>query len=183
MVNTQSHHILANNYQGNMVKDSRLILVGIICSAHGIKANVLVKSYTDPIDRITTLKLLNNKNIYFTITKIRITRKGMIICKCSECKDRNQAEALTGTKLYCMRDDLPKINKEEFYFVDLKNLEVLDLNRQPLGFINGVFNFGGGDLIEVKFSNNLKTKIYPFTKEVFPEITKDYAILSKLYKV
>lgn len=162
-----------------MAKDPKLILVGVISSAHGIKGNIIVKSYTDPIDNITNLKLFDDKNVNFPIKKIRITPKGSIICRHSNCQNRNQAEALIGTKLYCMRDDLPKTGKEEFYFEDLKNLQVLNPSRKKIGIISEIFNFGAGDLIEVKFSNGSGTEIYPFTKEFFPEVTKDYVVLAK----
>ena len=50
-----------------MTKDPKLILVGVISSAHGIKGNIIVKSYTDPIDNILKLKLLDDKNVNFPI--------------------------------------------------------------------------------------------------------------------
>ena len=109
-----------------MTKDHKLILVGVISSAHGIKGDIIVESYTDPIDNIANLKLFDDKNVIFPIKKIRATPKGSIICRHSNCHDRNQAEALIGTKLYCTRESLPKTDKEEFYFEDLKNLQVLN---------------------------------------------------------
>lgn len=159
-----------------MTKDSKLILVGVISSAHGIKGNIIIKSYTDPVENILDLKLFNDKNVNFPIKKIRSTPKG-IICRYTQCQDRNQAETLIGTKLYCLRDDLPKTNEEEFYFEDLKNLLVLAPSGKKIGVISEVFNFGAGDLIEVEFSNGSGTEIYPFTKEFFPEITKEHIIL------
>ena len=162
-----------------MTKDHELILLGVISSAYGIKGDIIVKSYTDPVDNIANLKLFDNKNIIFPIKKIRVTPKGSIICRHSNCHNRNQAESIIGVKLYCMREDLPKTDKEEFYFEDLKNLQVLNLKRKKVGIISGIFNFGAGDLIEIKFSNESVTEIYPFTKEFFLEVTKDYVVLAK----
>jgi len=161
-----------------MLKDTKLILVGVISAAHGIKGDIIVKSYTTPIENILDLKLFNDKNVNVLIKKIRIMARG-IICKYDNCHDRNQAEALIGTKLYCLRNELPKTDEEEFYFEDLKNLLVLDPNGKEIGIISGIFNFGAGDLIEVKFSNGSGTEIYPFTKEFFPEITKNHVVLAK----
>ena len=162
-----------------MTKDHKLILVGVISSAHVIKGDIIVKSYTDPIDNIANLKLFDDKNVIFPIKKIRATAKGSIICKHSNCHDRNQAEALIGTKLYCIREDLPKTDEEEFYFEDLKSLQVLNLKGKKVGIISEIFNFGAGDLVEIKFSNGSGTEIYPFTKEFFPEVTKDHVVLAK----
>lgn len=162
-----------------MTKDPKLILVGVISSAHGIKGDIIVRSYTNPIDNITNLKLFDDKNVNFTFKKIRVTSKGSIICRHINCHDRNQAEALIGTKLYCMREDLPDTDKEEFYFEDLRNLQVLNQSGKKVGIISEIFNFGAGDLIEIKFSNGSGTEIYPFTKEFFPEVTKNHVVLAK----
>ena len=162
-----------------MKKDSQFILVGIISSAHGIKGDIIVKSYTSPIHNILDLKLFNNKNSIFPIQKIRIIPKG-IICRYAQCQDRNQAEALMGTKLYCLKEDFLKTNEEEFYFEDLKNLSVLDSRRKKIGIISEVFNFGAGDLIEITFLHSSATIIYPFTKDFFPEVTNNHIVLAKL---
>lgn len=161
-----------------MTKDPKLILVGVISSAHGIKGDLIVKSYTAPIENIFELQLFDDKNINFPLKKIRITSKGMI-CRHNNCKDRNQAEALIGTKLYCTRDELPETNEEEFYFEDLKHLSVLNSTGKKIGIISEIFNFGAGDLIEVEFSNGSGAEIYPFTKEFFPEVTKNHVVLAK----
>lgn len=160
-----------------MTKDLKLILVGVISSAHGIKGDIIVKSYTNPIENILDLKLFDDKNVNLPIKKVRITPKGLI-CRYNHCQDRNQAETLIGTKLYCLRDDLPKTSEEEFYFEDLKNLSVLTPSGKKIGAISEVFNFGAGDLIEVEFSNGSGAEIYPFTKEFFPEVTKNHVVLA-----
>lgn len=161
-----------------MIKDSKLILVGVISSAHGIKGDLIIKSYTEPVENIFDLKLFDDKNVNFPIKKIRITSKG-IICRHNKCQDRNQAETLTGTKLYCPREELPQTSEEEFYFEDLKSLSVLAPSGKKIGIISELFNFGAGDLIEVEFSNGSGTEIYPFTKEFFPEVTKNHVVLAK----
>ena len=77
-----------------------------------------------------------------------ITAKGTILCEYYDSKNRNQAKALVGTKLYCTRDELPNTSKEEFYLQDLETLQVLDLERKKVGYITKVFN---------KLEENLKS--------------------------
>ena len=72
-----------------------------------------------------------------------------------------------------------QVDEEEFYFEDLKSLKVRNLKGKEVGTILEIHNFGANDLIEVSFSNGSGSEIYPFTKEFFPEITKDYVVLAK----
>jgi 16S rRNA processing protein RimM len=162
-----------------MTKDPKLILVGVISSAHGIKGDIMIRSFTDPVENITKLNLLDGKNNEFTFKRIRTNTKGTLICRHNNCTDRNQAEDLVGTELYSYRDELPQEDEGEFYFEDLKDLKVRNIKGKEVGTILEVHNFGAGDLIEVNFSNGSGSELYPFTKEFFPEITKDYVVLAK----
>jgi len=162
-----------------MTKDTKLILVGVISSAHGIKGDIMIRSYTDPVENITKLNLLDDQNNEFKFKRIRTNPKGTLICRYNNCTDRNQAEALVGTELYCHRDEFLQTDEEEFYFEDLKDLKVRNLKGKEVGIILEIHNFGANDLVEVSFSNGSGSELYPFTKEFFPEITKDYVVLAK----
>ena len=72
-----------------MTKDPKLILVGVISSAHGIKGDIMIRSYTDPVENITKLNLLDDKNNEFTFKQIRTNPKGTLICRHNNCTDRN----------------------------------------------------------------------------------------------
>ena len=159
-------------------QDHKLILVGSISSAHGIKGDIIIKSYTHPIENIMNLTLVDDKKNNLTLQKIRIIKKDNIICKLKECINRNQSELLIGTKIYCMRKNLPNTNVEEFYVEDLKNLDVCTADQKKVGVVLQVLNFGAGDLIEVRFLNSSSTTIYPFTKYHFPIIKRDYIVIS-----
>jgi 16S rRNA processing protein RimM len=161
-----------------MKTDPKLILVGVISSAHGIKGDIIIRSYTEPVENLANLKLFDDKNAEFNLKYLRTTPKGSLICRHDTCKDRNQAEALVGTELYCDRKAFPKTDIEEFYFEDLKNRTVRNLKGKDIGVILEILNFGAGDIIEVEFTNGSGTELYPFTKEFFPEITEDYVVLA-----
>ena len=40
-----------------------------------------------------------------------------------------------------------------------------------LGSIASVYNFGGGDLVEINLSNTREVVVLPFTKEAVPKIS------------
>jgi 16S rRNA processing protein RimM len=160
-----------------MEKDDKLIFIGVIFAAHGIKGNVVIKSYTSPKENIFSFNIVNYKHEAIRLKKIRSNSNGSYICDLASCSDRNTAEALKGTRLFCLRSNLPEPPKDEYYFSDLKDMQVLNENSEKIGTVINVANFGAGDIIEVKFNDNTKEMI-PFTKEIFPKIDKNYIILS-----
>ncbi len=163
-----------------MKEDDRLILVGVISAAHGIKGDVLVKSFTDPKENILAVNILDATHAPIKLKKIRANTNGTLVCKFAGSNDRNAAEALSGTKLFCLRDNLPKIQEDEYYISDLKDMVVVNENGEDIGVIIDVANFGAGDIIEIRFKNNTE-EMFPFTKELFPEIGKDYVVLSRMH--
>ncbi|MDP4709054.1 MAG: ribosome maturation factor RimM [Rickettsiaceae bacterium] len=160
-----------------MIKEEKLILVGVISAAHGIQGNVLIKSYTDPVVNIAALTVLDKNRNIVRFKMIREVSKGGVVCKLADCNDRNQAELLKGTKLYCLRETLPKPLDDEFYIEDLRGLKVLNESGENIGTVLEIANYGAGDIIEIKFNDD-KCEMFPFTKELFPTIKKDHLILA-----
>lgn len=155
-----------------------LILVGIISSVHGIQGCVTIKSFTSPITNILTMDLVNALNEKVTLKFVRENSKSHLICRINDISNRNAAEMLKGSKLFCHPTSLPKLGQEEFYVKELQGLLVVNESLQPLGQINGIFNFGAGDIIEVKFPSSAKTELFPFNKQFFPIIAEHYVVLT-----
>lgn len=159
-----------------MKLDDKLIFVGLISSAHGINGEVKIKSYTSPTTNICALPLFNKEKENIILKFKRLDSKGQLICQLNEVTNRTEVDKFKGMKLFCLRADLPQTDNDEFYIVDLINLKVVDIQYQSIGIIKNVFNFGGGDIIEVEFEEN-KSELYPFNKKFFPVITEDYVMI------
>ena len=160
-----------------MSNNDKLILVGVISGAHGIKGHVTVRSFTEEPQNLTSLTLQNNEGEK-VILKFSHMAKRELVCMMSGVKDRTTAEKMRGVKLYSLRSKLPEINENEFYFTDLIGLKAIGLNGEDLGKVAGVHNFGASDLIEISVPEQ-KSQLYPFTKEFFPAINKDHIMLAK----
>ena len=161
-----------------MNREDKLILLGVISSAHGVKGDVIIKSFTDPKDNIFKLPIIDKTYKRLQIKFLRSNAKDELICKIENSSNRNQAELLKGTSLYCFRKDLPAPQKEEFYIEDLINLPVLDQNKQEIGVVKNIVNYGASDILEIQFNDNGKIELFPFTKELFLDITKNYIVLA-----
>ena len=157
------------------------ICLGAIVGVHGIKGEVKVKSFTaDDVDVDAYGKLENKDGSKSFALKVVGHSKELLRCKIKGINDRNAAESLIGTELFVNREVLPELDEEEYYLADLIGLKVLDKSSVEVGVVAGVYNFGAGDILEIKVLETGKLEMLPFTKEYVPEvnIAKGYVTVS-----
>ena len=153
-----------------MTKDRR-ICIGAIVGVHGIKGEVKVKSFTEPETNVDKYGAVENKNgnQKFEL-KVVGHSKELLRVKIKGINDRTAAEALIGNGFYINREVLPELDAEdEFYEADLIGLEVRQDN-QAVGTVAGLYNFGAGEIVEIKIKSTGKLEMIPFTKAYVPEI-------------
>ncbi len=157
------------------------ICLGAIVGVHGIRGEVKVKSFTADEKNLTRYGRLSDKdgNRFFNL-KIAGHSKELLRVKIQGVDDRNQAETLIGTGLYLERSLLPELAEEEYYHADLIGLKALNAKGEELGCVNALYNFGAGDLIEIKMADN-SLEMLPFKKEYVPVINiKDGFIIVEM---
>ena len=149
---------------------SHPVQLATIGAAHGTKGEVKVKTFTAaPLDLASYGSLYDKNGKQFEIDDIRI-QKNAVIVRFSGVTDRDAAESLKGTELYVERDQLPDdLDEDEFYHTDLIGLKVKDELGQKIGTVHALFDFGGGDLLELKLIKQ-KMVLIPFSKAAVPEI-------------
>lgn len=146
------------------------VQLAVIGAAHGIKGEVRVKTYTgDPLDLGSYGLLYDTSGKSYEILSIRPS-KTVVVVRFAGVDDRNAAEALNGKELYVDHAQLPQdLDEDEFYYTDLIGLTVRDGEGVSYGKVSAVFNFGGGDVLEIKESGK-KPALIPFTLASVPEI-------------
>ncbi len=148
------------------------VCLGIIVGVHGIKGEVKVKSFTavdTDIDRYGPVTDQSGKHTY----RLKVTghSKELLRVKIAGVDDRTAAEGLKGTGLYISRDVLPELDDDEYYLEDLIGLRVLlAADNSEAGEVVGVYNFGAGDVIEIKENGSGRRNMLPFTKAFVPEV-------------
>jgi 16S rRNA processing protein RimM len=148
----------------------RLILVGRVAGAFGVKGEIRITSYTDEpaaLLRYRDLKQADGTPA-LTLTAGR-PHKGALIARAKQVATREDAEALRGLELFVPRDALPPPDEDEFYLADLIGLAAVTPDGAPLGRIKSVQNFGAGDLLEIAPETGPSWWL-PFTKEAVPEV-------------
>ena len=161
------------------------VCLGAIVGVHGIRGEVKVKSFSSDEKNLTRYGLLSNdKGDKRFELKIVGHSKELLRCKIKGVDDRTTAETLIGTGLYINRALLPELKDEEFYHTDLIGLEVKNSSSEVLGQVNALYNFGAGDILEIKM-NNGSLEMVPFTKSFVPVINiKDgYIIVEMMHFV
>ncbi len=147
------------------------VCLGKIVGVHGIKGEVKVKSYTVVDKDIASYGALEDKTAakHFNL-KVTGHSKDLLRVKILGVEDRTMAETLIGTELYAPRGVLPEIKaEEEYYEADLVGLKVLDAEKKEVAKVTGFYNFGAGDILEIKLKSG-RSEMLPFNKGYVPEI-------------
>lgn len=143
--------------------------VGVILKPVGIKGQVKIKPYTSSLETILEFpKLFLGNNEKIALLSPKLNEKGFVISFIQGYSDRNSVEGLRSQKLYVNRDDLKKLDYEEYYFEDLKKLTVLDQNGLIIGNVIEAFDYGAGTFLELNISGKIST--LPFNKNSVLEI-------------
>jgi len=151
--------------------DDRLIAVGVLRGAHGVRGEVRVKSYTaDPEALFGYGPLLDEVGGVLLTPKSARPGKDHFIVRPKEMKQKEDWDALRGKLIYVPRARLPAADDDEFYVEDLAGLDVYAGGDSPAGRVRSVQNFGSDDLLEVEVSGQAATVFVPFTRADVPVV-------------
>ncbi|KKX27722.1 ribosome maturation factor RimM [Rhizobium sp. LC145] len=154
-----------------MTKLENPILMATIGAPQGLRGEVRVRSYAaDPMALGDYGNLHSEDGRVFEILEIR-EGKNVVIIRFRGINDRNAAEALNGLELFIERDNLPdeELDEDEFYYADLEGLEVVDRDGKSYGTVSAIFDFGAGDLLELKGAGR-RPALIPFSEAAVLEI-------------
>ena len=158
-----------------MSDPDRLVLVGRVAGAFGVKGELRIRAYTDnPLNllRYRSLKRADGSPALDLISGR--SWKEDLIARARDVGAKEQADALRGVELYAPRSALPPPDEEEeLYLADLIGLETVAPDGQSLGQVKAVLNFGAGDVLEIAPPGHGKTWLVAFTRANAPEIDFD----------
>ena len=155
------------------------ILIAKIISVYGIQGLLKVISYSEePKEFVKYNPIFDKKKENYKLKIVTQTKNDNIfIVKVNKISDRNNAQLLVNTDLFITRKQLSKTNKDEFYYVDLIGLQVIDMKNKILGIVKNVYDFGAGGIIEVEMKNTKSKKgslqNFSFNNDTVPEVNLD----------
>lgn len=130
-----------------------LLVIGKIVSVHGIRGDVKVYSFTDPIENLLGYRhwmLRRDGEVrQMELVSGRAQNK-ILVAKLKGLDDREEARALAGFEICVPLDSLPDLPDGEYYWHQLVGLKVIDMHGQLFGRIDHLLETGANDVIVVK---------------------------------
>lgn len=146
--------------------------IGQIVNTNGLKGFVKVKPFTDDIQEFETFETIyvqkKTELIEFKIESVRYA-KNMVLLKLKGIDDIDSAEALRNLYIKVSREQLPELQENSYYIVDLLECEVVTVEGEILGKMDDVFNTGSNDIYVVKNEKG-KQILLPAIKEVIKNV-------------
>lgn len=148
-----------------------LIVLGKITSVHGVRGEVKIYSFTDPIDNLLdysqwTLKR-DGEVKQVELVSGRLQGK-ILVAKLKGLDDREVARTFAGFDICVPRALLPDLAEDEFYWYQLEGLKVIDQLGQLLGKIDHLLETGANDVMVVKpcaGSLDDRERLLPYTAQ------------------
>jgi 16S rRNA processing protein RimM len=156
----------------------RLILVGRVAGAFGVKGEIRITPFTAEPDAMVAWGelLAADGSTALTLTGGRVAGDGLIV-RARQVDTREAAQALRGLELFIPRSLLPAPDEDEFYLADLVGLRALSPEGAPLGTVKSVQNFGAGDLLEIAGLPGQASWWAPFTREAVPDVRLEEGVV------
>ena len=155
------------------MEPNRIVVVGRIGSAYGIKGWTHVHSFTEPITNLLEFDQLygrRGEEPWERLGDVEFRRhREELIARIDGCEDRTNAETLRNLELGVHRNALPPLEKGEFYSVDLIGLDVVNTQDRKLGKVSHVIETGASAVLEVKGENG--NYLIPCVKPVLESVS------------
>jgi len=149
---------------------SKLVLVGRVAGAFGVKGEVRLTAYTAQPEALLAYRDLKRQDGSPGLTLLSgRAQKGDIVARAREIATKEEADALRGLLLHVPREALPEPDEDEYYLTDLIGMAAVTPQGEPLGKVKAVQDFGAGDILEIDPGRG-PTWYLPFTRDCVPEV-------------
>ncbi|MBF8779849.1 ribosome maturation factor RimM [Pseudomonas fulva] len=157
-------------------KPDELIVVGKIFSVHGVRGEVKVYSFTDPIENLLDYPrwTLRHEGVVKQVELVngRPSQKGLVV-KLKGLDDRDEARLLSGYDICVKRSLLPNLTDGEYYWYQLVGLQVVNQDEQLFGKVDHLLETGANDVLVVRpcaGSLDDRERLLPYTEQCVLDI-------------
>jgi 16S rRNA processing protein RimM len=140
----------------------KLVTLGRICGAYGVKGWVKIRSYTEKrgdIGRFTDW-ILEKPDLKRRVAVVSSRLQGQdVVAKLEGIDDRDAARELAGSAVMVERAALPVCGPGEYYWADLEGLSVRTAAGEELGTIDHLLAMPAHDMLVLA---GAKARMIPF---------------------
>jgi 16S rRNA processing protein RimM len=150
-----------------------LVVLGKIVSVYGVRGEVKVYSFTDPLDNLLDYRqwTLRREGEVRQVRLVKGSLHGKVLtAKLKDLDDREEARALSGFEICIPRNELPGLDDGDYYWYQLEGLKVINQEGQLLGMVDHLLETGSNDVMVVKpcvGSLDDRERLLPYVLEQF----------------
>ena len=87
----------------------------------------------------------------------------MVVAQAQEVEDRSGAEALRGARIFIGRSSFPTADTDEYYWVDLIGMSVVNKQGDALGAVVGLIDTGPHSVLRIQSGDpKAEERLVPF---------------------
>lgn len=161
--------------------EERFILVGTVGKPHGLRGDLKLHRLSDSAEALmnyTSFSLVDDQGCIsnrYSVEKVRLQKK-VVVVKLAGVDDRTSAEHLTGKGVLVNKDDLPKLEDDEYYWYQFIGLPVTTMEDEMLGTVQSIFSNGAQDILVVRGKNG--ELLIPIVDDIIKQHTEHGVVIA-----
>ncbi len=161
--------------------ETRLVLIGTVRRAHGVRGELLVTPHTDDPARFGLLRevhlvLAHGEQRSARVLGARVSNKGVLL-RLDEVSDRDAAQSLAGAEVFIPREQCLPLPPDSYYEFELWGMEVRTTGGRVLGTLQEVVNFPANDVWVVRDRQGHEY-LLPAIKEVIKQVDRQERVIT-----
>lgn len=161
-----------------------LIVMGKIGAVHGVRGDVKIHSFTDPMENLFDYPVWHLRRDgelkQVRLASARSQGKGLV-ARIEGVEDREVARTYTSFEICVPRSELPELEQGEYYWHQLVGLQVVNREQQLLGRVDHLLETGANDVLVVRpYAGSLdgRERLLPYTDDCVLQIDLDKGMIS-----
>ena len=164
---------MMNERVRKLLKD--MVPIGVLSKTHGLRGELRFVVFTnvpeiiENLDEVFLYSEEEGRGFFLRVESMRFGPKTLLI-KFEEFDTREDAEVLKGFKVYVRRDELPKLEKDEYYYDQIMDCEVYE-EGEDIGKVVDIIETGSNEVLVVEKDG--EERLVPFIKDYVEEVNVD----------
>ncbi len=159
---------------------SKPVLLGKVIATHGIRGQLRVIPFSGETSTIASLRSVLLKGPGSAMESFEVahavTHGKKVLIALKEFDNINQVLQLVGREVYALREQLPELSPDEYYWCDLLGLRVVTVDGEVLGALAEIIATGSNDVYVVR--EGTREYLIPALEDVVIDIDLDAGVMT-----